>query len=106
VVACLKNGINQFLDRYKDETKAALKDGELTEAEIDRCCGQSSGSRSAGAAGSAGDGAVLEDQGLAGAVEYGRDRDVSKRLALESVVLLKNENNFCRSTRARSSRLR
>ena len=27
VVACIKNGINQFLDRYADETKAALKDG-------------------------------------------------------------------------------
>ena len=35
VVACLKAGINQFLDVYKDETKAALKDGEITEAEID-----------------------------------------------------------------------
>src|SRR5580698_6400196 len=33
VVACLKAGINQFLDVYKDETKAALKDGEITEAE-------------------------------------------------------------------------
>jgi len=39
VVACLKAGINQFLDTYKDETKAALKDGEITEAEIDVCCG-------------------------------------------------------------------
>ena len=32
VVACLKAGINQFLDVYKDETKAALKDGEISEA--------------------------------------------------------------------------
>ena len=32
VVACLKAGINQFLDQYKDETKAALKDGSITEA--------------------------------------------------------------------------
>ena len=35
VVACIKNGINQFLDRYKDEVKAALKDGSLTEADMD-----------------------------------------------------------------------
>src|SRR5271155_1034503 len=35
VVACLKAGINQFLDTYQNETKAALKDGSITEAEID-----------------------------------------------------------------------
>jgi beta-glucosidase len=35
VVACLKAGVNQFLDRYKDETLAALKGGSITEAEID-----------------------------------------------------------------------
>src|SRR6185437_12907050 len=35
VVACLKAGINQFLDTYIDETKAAVKDGSITEAEID-----------------------------------------------------------------------
>ena len=35
VVACLKAGINQFLDTYIDETKAAVKDGSVTEAEID-----------------------------------------------------------------------
>ena len=35
VVACLKAGINQFLDGYKDQAMAALKDGSITEAEID-----------------------------------------------------------------------
>src|ERR1035441_7253547 len=35
VVACIKNGINQFLGPYKDEVKAALKDGSLTEADLD-----------------------------------------------------------------------
>ncbi|MGB6721820.1 MAG: glycoside hydrolase family 3 C-terminal domain-containing protein [Terracidiphilus sp.] len=95
VVACLKAGINQFLDRYKDETKAALKDGEITEAQID---------------------ALLRPKfritirlGLldpAEMVPYARikdapepwnterDRAVSKKMALESVVLLKNENDF------------
>jgi beta-glucosidase len=95
VVACIKNGINQFLDRYADETKAALKDGSLTEADID---------------------AVLRYKfriaiklGLLDPPEMvpytkikdepepwntDRDRDVSKKLALESVVLLKNEKGF------------
>jgi len=95
VVACLKAGINQFLDRYKDETEAALKDGEITEQQID---------------------ALLRPKfeitiklGLLDPPEMvpysnikdspepwntDKDRDVSKRLALESVVLLKNENNI------------
>jgi len=95
VVACLKAGINQFLDVYKDETKAALKDGEITEAEID---------------------ALLRPKfrvtirlGLLDPPEMvpyskikdtpepwttDKDRDVSRKLALESVVLLKNENNI------------
>jgi beta-glucosidase len=95
VVACLKAGINQFLDVYKDETKAALKDGEISEADID---------------------ALLRPKfrvtirlGLLDPPEMvpyskikdspepwdtDKDRDVSRRLALESVVLLKNENNI------------
>src|ERR1700691_3676224 len=95
VVACIKNGVNQFLDKYADETKAALKDGSLTEADID---------------------AVLRYKfritvklGLLDPPELvpytkikddpepwntDRDRDVSKKLALESVVLLKNEKDL------------
>ncbi len=95
VVACLKAGINQFLDRYQEETKAALKDGSITEAEID---------------------ALLRPKfrvtirlGLLDPPEMvpyakikdspepwntDRDRAVSKQMALESVVLLKNENAF------------
>ena len=95
VVACLKAGINQFLDKYQDETKAALKDGFITEADID---------------------AVLRPKfrvtirlGLLDPPEMvpyskikdspepwnsDRDRGVSKQMALESVVLLKNEKAF------------
>jgi len=95
VVACLKAGINQFLDRYKDETKAALKDGEVTEAEIDALLRPKF--------------AVTIKLGLLDPPEMvpytkikdspepwntDKDRDVSKKLALESVVLLKNENNL------------
>ncbi|MGD0154754.1 MAG: glycoside hydrolase family 3 C-terminal domain-containing protein [Terracidiphilus sp.] len=95
VVACLKAGINQFLDVYKDQTRDALKDGEITEAEID---------------------ALLRPKfeisirlGLLDPPEMvpytkikdspepwntDKDRDVSRRIALESVVLLKNANNL------------
>ncbi len=95
VVACLKAGLNQFLDAYKDETKAALKDGEITEAEID---------------------ALLRPKfrvtirlGLLDPPEMvpyakikdspepwntDRDREISRQMALESVVLLKNEDGF------------
>jgi beta-glucosidase len=95
VVACLKAGINQFLDRYQDETREAVKDGEITPAEID---------------------ALLRPKfrisirlGLLDPPEMvpyskikdgpepwntDRDRSVSKKMALESVVLLKNQNSL------------
>jgi beta-glucosidase len=95
VVACLKAGLNQFLDTYKDETKAALKDGEITEAEIDELLRPKF--------------RVTIRLGLLDPPEMvpyskikdspepwntDKDRDVSRRIALESVVLLKNENNI------------
>jgi len=95
VVACLRAGINQFLDTYKDETKTALKDGEITEAEIDGLLRPKF--------------RVTIRLGLLDPPEMvpyskikdspepwntDRDRDVSRRLALESVVLLKNEDNI------------
>jgi beta-glucosidase len=95
VVACLKAGINQFLDTYSDETKAALKDGEITEAEIDNLLRPKF--------------RVTIRLGLLDPpdmVPYSkikdspepwntdRDRDVSKKIALESVVLLKNADNL------------
>src|SRR5882757_8926627 len=95
VVACLKAGINQFLDSYKDETRAAIKDGSVTEAEID---------------------ALLRPKfrvtirlGLLDPPEivpYSKIKDVpepwnsegvravSRKMALESVVLLKNTDSF------------
>jgi beta-glucosidase len=95
VVACIKNGINQFLDKYADETKAALKDGSLTEADIDNVLrykfrialklglldaqGQSAF-------------APMKDQPEPWTTD--RDKDVSKKMALESVVLLKNDKDL------------
>jgi beta-glucosidase len=95
VVACIKNGINQFLDKYADETKAALKDGSLTEADIDNVLRTKF--RVALKLG------LLDAQGQAAFASMkdqpepwgtGRDKDVSMKMALESVVLLKNDNEL------------
>ena len=95
VVACLKAGINQFLDTYIDETKAAVSDGEITEAEIDNLLRPKF--------------RVTIRLGLLDPPEMvpyakikdspepwntDRDRAVSKKLALESVVLLKNADSL------------
>jgi beta-glucosidase len=95
VVACLKAGINQFLDRYADETRAALKDGSLTGADIDAALRPKF--------------RIAIRLGLLDppeTVPYSRikdspepwnteqDRAVSRQIALESVVLLKNDKNL------------
>jgi len=92
VVACIKAGINQFLDTYKDEAHAALKDGTLTQADIDAVLRLKY--RVTIKLG------LLDPPSL---VPYSNvkdgpepwttdaDRSVSKKIALESVVLLKNE---------------
>jgi beta-glucosidase len=97
VIACLHNGINQFLDQYKDETRSAIKEGSVTEAELDTLVRRKL--------------EVTLKLGLLdprAAVRYAsiqaapnepepwntaRDKDVSLKMALESVVLLKNANN-------------
>jgi beta-glucosidase len=95
VVACLHAGINQFLDKWSDETKAALKEGSVTETEIDELLRPKF--------------RVTIRLGLLdplNVVPYSKVKDgeepwngeehkeISKKMALESVVLLKNENNF------------
>jgi beta-glucosidase len=92
VVACLKAGINQFLDTFQDETRAALKDGSITEAEIDGLLRPKF--------------QVTARLGLLDPPEMvpyssikdspepwttEKDKEVSRKLALESVVLLKND---------------
>ena len=95
VVACLKAGINQFLDRYQDETKAALKDGEVTEAEIDALLRPKF--RVTIRLGLLDPPQMVPYSKIKDSPEpwnTDRDRAVSKQMALESVVLLKNENGF------------
>src|SRR5579872_367351 len=95
VVACVKAGINQFLDRYADEAKAAFKDGSLTEGDLDGALRPKF--RVAIKLG------LLDPPDV---VPYSRikespepwntekDREVSRQIALESIVLLKNEKNL------------
>jgi beta-glucosidase len=95
VVACLKAGINQFLDTYIDETKAAVKDGSVTEAEIDDLLRPKF--------------RVTVRLGLLDPPEMvpyskikdspepwntEKDKAISEKMALESVVLLKNADAF------------
>ena len=93
VVACLKAGINQFLDKYLDETKAAVKDGLITEAEIDALVRPKF--RITLRLGLLDPPEIVPYTKIKDAPEPWNteaDRAVSRQIALESVVLLKNEN--------------
>ncbi len=95
VVACIKAGVNQFLDRYQDEVKAALKDGSLTESDIDNAL--RSKFRIEFKLGLLDPPEMvpytsIKDSPLPWDSE--RDRAVSRKVARESVVLLKNQDNF------------
>ncbi len=95
VVACLKAGINQFLDKYADETKAALKDGSITEKEIDDLLGRKL--RIAVKLGLLDPPSMVPYSTIKDSPEpwnTDKDKSVSQKLALESVVLLKNSNSF------------
>jgi len=94
VVASVKAGINQFLDTYKDEAHAALKDGSLTQDDIDYAVRRKM--RIALKLGLLDPAervpyAKIHD----GAEPWNTDasRDISKQIALESVVLLKNDKS-------------
>lgn len=96
VIACLHAGINQFLDTYKDETHAAIKEGSVTEAELDTLIrrkfevtlklglldppDQNPYSKIS---------AINEPEPWNSAHAH----DISLKTALESIVLLKNANN-------------
>jgi beta-glucosidase len=102
VVACLKAGINQFLDKYLDETKAAVKDGSITEAEIDALIRPKF--RISIRLGLLDPPEMVPYSKIKASPEptkdspepwnAEKDRAVSKQMALESVVLLKNEKSF------------
>ena len=98
VVACLKAGINMYLDTWRDEIHQALKDGSLTEADLDNALrrkfrialklglldppDQVSWTK------------IRQTGDQPAPWDTDRDRSVSQKIALESVVLLKNQDNF------------
>ncbi len=93
VVACIKAGINQFLDTYKDEAHAALKDGTLTEADIDTVLARKF--RVTIKLGLLDPPAQVPYTNVKDAPEpwtTDADKGVSKKIALESVTLLKNDH--------------
>ncbi len=95
VVACLKAGINQFLDVYQDETKAALKDGSVTEIEINDLLRRKF--RITVKLGLLDPPAMVPYSTIKDSQEpWTTDKDIaiSQKMALESVVLLKNSNSF------------
>jgi beta-glucosidase len=95
VVACIHAGINQFLDRYADETRAALKDKSLKESDLDEALRRKF--RIALKLGLLDPPEMVPYTKIHGGVEpwkTERDRSVSRQMALESVVLLKNDTNF------------
>ena len=118
VIACLHAGINQFLDVWKDETHAAVKEGSVTEAEIDNLLrrkfvitlklglldpGQeytppptqtaANGQPPAGTPASANQHTEAPEQTKAEPWDSPEHRAISEKMAEESVVLLKNANN-------------
>jgi beta-glucosidase len=95
VVACLKAGINQFLDTYIDETRAALKDGSITEAEIDDLLRRKF--QISVHLGLLDPPQMVPYSSIKDSPEpWSTDKDqaVSKQMALESVVLLKNADSL------------
>ncbi|HTN41145.1 MAG TPA: glycoside hydrolase family 3 C-terminal domain-containing protein, partial [Asticcacaulis sp.] len=94
VVASLKAGINQFLDIYKDEVHAALKEGTLTQADIDYAVRRKM--RIAIKLGLLDPPELVPWSKIHDGVEpwdTDASRDISKQIALESVVLLKNDKS-------------
>ncbi len=95
VVASLKAGINQYLDRYADETRAALEDGSLTMADLDEALRRKF--RITMKLGLLDPPEMVPYSKIKDAPEpwnTDNDRSVSRRIALESVVLLKNDNSL------------
>ena len=95
VIACLKNGVNQFLDVYRDQTKEAVKDGEITEAELDALVRPKF--RIAIKLGLLDPPDMVPFTKMKGEPEpWNTDQEhaISKKMALESIVLLKNANNL------------
>jgi len=95
VVACLKAGINQYLDTYKDQLKTAVSKGSVTVADLDEALRRKF--RTALKLGLLDPPELVPYTKIVGTTEpwnSDKDRDVSRQMALESMVLLKNDKEF------------
>lgn len=95
VVACLKAGVNQFLEPIKDETNQAIKIGSITESEIDDLLRPKF--RVSIRLGLLDPPELVPYSNIKDSPEpwnTDRDKAVSEKMALESVVLLKNQQAF------------
>ncbi len=94
VAAALKSGINQYLDTFKDELRAALKEGLVSEAEVDAALRLKFRTTIRLGLLDPAEGnpyAAIKDGPEPWLSE--KHKAVSLRMALESIVLLKNANN-------------
>lgn len=90
-VAALKAGINQYLDTYKDELHAALKDGSITQVDLDEALRRKFRiTLKLGLLDPPDQVPYTRIRGGTPPWEGAHDRAVSKALALESITLLKN----------------
>jgi beta-glucosidase len=95
VVGSLNAGINQILDIYTEQVKAALKEGSVTEQEIDDLLRPKF--RITIRLGLLDPPAMVPYSKLKDSPEPWNteaDRAISKKMALESLVLLKNDDHF------------
>jgi beta-glucosidase len=101
VVAVIHAGVNLILDRYKDETLAALKDGSLSEKDIDPLVRRKLFiSLKLGLLDPPGANPYEKIKDGPEPWTTERDKAVSRRMALESVVLLKNAKGLLPLDRA------
>ena len=90
-VAALKAGINQYLDIYKDELHAALKAGQITEADLDEALRRKFPTTiKLGLLDPPERVAYTRIQGGTPPWDGAKHQAIAKRMALESIVLLKN----------------
>jgi beta-glucosidase len=93
-VAALKAGVNQYLDKYQDELRAALKDGTITVADLDDALARKF--RTTIKLGlidpPAGNPYTAIKDGPA-PWDSAAHKAVSLRMALESIVLMKNDGH-------------
>lgn len=93
-VAALKAGINQYLDVYKDELHAALKDGSIIEADLDEALRRKFRiTLKLGLLDPADEVPFTRIHGGIPPWNGAHDRAISRQMALESIILLKNKGH-------------